>query len=59
MIAPLKVAAVKQAAQQIRAARYLSCSVSDEALVERAVTAYQEAARAPRKPRAPRRPAGK
>jgi len=54
--APLNAAAVRSAARDIRMARYLAHSVTDEALVERVVTVYQEAARTPRKPRAPRPP---
>lgn len=35
--------AVKTAAQEIKLKRYLTCSVTDEQLVELAVTAYNEA----------------
>jgi hypothetical protein len=43
--------AIKRAAQEVRRARYLSYSVSDEQLAERAVRAYQEAVRATRSAR--------
>jgi len=54
MIAPLKPDALEKAAREIRLARYLACSVTDEELARKAIVAYDEAvreARAPRKPR--------
>ena len=58
MIAPLKQAAIERAAREIRAARYLSCQVSDEELAERAVSVYQEAVRNARTARKQEQTAG-
>lgn len=48
---PLKPTAVQTAAREIRQARYLSVTVSDEDLVRKTVSAYLEAARPARRPR--------
>jgi hypothetical protein len=48
VIRPLKQSAVEKAVREIRLARYLSCTVTTEELVRRAVTVYEEAAHTPR-----------
>jgi hypothetical protein len=45
----LKPTALQAAAREIRLARFLACTVSDEELVRKAVTAYQEAAKTTRR----------
>jgi hypothetical protein len=48
----LKPDAVKKAAHEIRKARYLSCTVSDDDLAEKVLLSYRENTRRP--PRRPR-----